>query len=94
MIHVLIRLTVEDVIKWKAGFEEAAELRKNASSMGVHAFKKTDSPNEVVILGKYADKEKVMQMFQSQELRDAMQKAGVKGPPDIIYLDEIAHLPA
>ena len=94
MTYVLLRLTVEDLAKWKVVFEEAASLRKNASSMGVHAFSKAGSPSEVVILGEYADKEKAMQMFQSQELRDTMQRAGVKGPPEITYLDEIVNLPA
>ncbi len=93
MTHVLVRLTVEDLVKWKHVFEEAAGLRKNFSSLGVRAFSKTDNPNEVVIIGEYADKEKAMQMFQSQELRETMQRAGVKGPPEIIYLDEVVQLP-
>jgi quinol monooxygenase YgiN len=93
MTHVLLRLNVEDLAKWKAVFEEVATIRKNASSVGVRAFSKSGSPNEVVILGEYSDKDKAMQMFQSQELRDAMQRAGVKGPPDITYLDEVVQLP-
>jgi quinol monooxygenase YgiN len=93
MTHVLLRLNVEDLAKWKVVFEEAANIRKNYGSMGVRAFSKAGSPNEVVILGEYADKDLAMQMFQSQELRDAMQRAGVKGPPDITYLDEVVQLP-
>jgi hypothetical protein len=60
MTYVLVRLTVEDLAKWKPVFEEASGLRKNASSIGVRAFSKADSPNEVVILGEYADKENAM----------------------------------
>ncbi len=93
MTFVLLRLMVEDLAKWKLVFEEAAALRKAAGSMGVRAFSKAGSPTEVVILGQYADKDKAMQMFQSQELRDAMQRAGVKGPPEITYLDEVVQLP-
>ena len=92
MIHVLVRLTVEDLAKWKPVFEEAAALRKGFGSMGVRAFSKTDSPNEVVILGEYADKEKAMQMFQSQEFRDATARAGVKGLPEVTFLDEVVKL--
>ncbi len=94
MIHVLVRFTVEDLAKWKPVFEEAASLRKNFGSMGVHAFSKADSPNEVVILGEYSDKEKAMQMFQSQEFREATARAGVKGPPEVTFLDEVVNLAA
>lgn len=94
MIHVLVRFTVEDLAKWKPVFEEAATLRKNFGSMGVRAFSKAGSPNEVVILGEYADKDKAMQMFQSQEFREATARAGVKGPPEVTFLDEVVNLPA
>ncbi len=94
MTYVLVRFTVEDLGKWKAVFEEAAGLRKNFGSMGVRGFSKADNPNEVVILGEYADKGKAMQLFQSQEFREATQRAGVKGPPDVTFLDEVVNLPA
>ena len=94
MTYVLVRFTVEDLAKWKPVFEEAAALRKNFSSMGVRAFSKADNPNEVTILGEYADKAKAMQMLQSQEFREATQRAGVKGPPEVSFLDEVVNLPA
>ncbi len=94
MIHVLVRFTVEDLARWKTVFEEAGTLRKNFGSLGVRAFSKVDSPNEVVILGEYSDKAKAMQMFQSQDFRDATARAGVKGPPEVTFLDEVVNLPA
>ena len=94
MIHVLVRFTVEDLAKWKSVFEEAADLRRNFGSMGVRVFSKADSPNEVVVLGDYGDKEKAMQMFQSQEFREATQRGGVKGPPEVTFLNEVVKLPA
>ena len=94
MTYVLVRFTVENLARWKPVFEEASTLRKNFGSMGVRAFSKADSPNEVVILGEYADKEKAMQMFQSQEFREATARAGVKGPPEVTLLDEVVNLPA
>jgi quinol monooxygenase YgiN len=94
MVHVLVRAAVEDLQKWKSIFEENAPIRKNAGSQGVHVFSKVDNPNEVVILGEYADKEKAMQMFQSQEFREAAARAGVKGPPEVTFLNEVVSLPA
>lgn len=51
MTYVMIRVTVEDLGKWKLGFEQAGSLRKNYGSKGVQAFSKADSPKEVMILG-------------------------------------------
>jgi len=93
MTYVLVRFTVEDLAKWKPVFEEAAALRKSFGSMGVHAFSKADSPNEITILGKYEDRGKAQQMFQSQEFREATQRGGVKGPPEVSFMDEVVNLP-
>ena len=92
MTHVLVRFTVEDLAKWKPVFEEAAALRKSFGSMGVHAFSKADSPNEVVILAQYEDRERARQLFQSQEFRDAAKRGGVISPPDLTFLDEVVNL--
>ena len=94
MTYVLVRFTVEDLAKWKLVFEEAAELRKNYGSKGVRAFSKADNPSEVVILGEYDDVEKARQLFQSQEFREATKRAGVMGPPDVTFLNEVVDLPA
>jgi uncharacterized protein (DUF1330 family) len=94
MTYVLVRLSVEDLARWKPVFEEAAELRKNFGSKGVRAFSKADNPNEVVILGEYEDVEKARQLFQSQEFREATKRAGVIGPPDVSFLNEVLTLPS
>ena len=94
MTYVLVRLTVEDLAKWKPVFEEAAALRRSFGSKGVRAFSMAANPNEVVILGEYEEEEKARQMFQSQEFRDATKRAGVTGMPDVTFLNEVVDLPA
>jgi quinol monooxygenase YgiN len=94
MIQVLVRFTVEDQAKWKPVFEQASELRKQFGSAGVRAFARADNPNELFIIGDYADKAKAMEMFQSQEFREATARAGVKGPPEVTFLNEVVNLAA
>lgn len=62
--------------------------------MGVRAFSKTDNPNEVVILGSSREEKAIQLLFQSQEFREATARAGVKVPPEVSYLDEVADLAA
>jgi len=94
MAFALVRLTVQDQAKWKPVFEEAAELRKKFGSKGVRAFAKADSPNEIVILGEYDSLDHARQLFQSQEFREATQRAGMVGAPDVTFLDKVVELAA
>ena len=82
MSHVLVRITVRDYAKWRSVFDQVSNLRK------------TDSPNEVTLLFEWPDLEKARQYFQSDALRQAMQRAGVQGRPDITYLDSAERLAA
>ena len=92
MPYALVRITFEDYGKWKAVFDEAATLRKVYGSQGVRVFRSVDKPDEAVILGEYEDLEKARQLFQSQELRATTQRAGVVGPPEVDFLDEVDRL--
>jgi uncharacterized protein (DUF1330 family) len=94
MAFALVRLTVQDQSKWKPVFEEAAELRKKFGSIGVRAFAKAGSPNEIVILGEYDSLDHARQLFQSQEFREATQKAGMVGAPEVTFLDKVIDLAA
>jgi heme-degrading monooxygenase HmoA len=94
MPYTLVRITVEDFAKWRAVFDEAATLRRAYGSRGVRVFRSVDKPNEVVLIGDYEDLEKARQLFQSQEFREATKRAGVSGPPEVSYLDEVDPAPA
>lgn len=94
MPYVLVRITFEDYTKWKAVFDDSATLRETYSSKGVRVFRSVDKSNEVVILGEYEDLERARQLFQSQEFREATKRAGVSGPPEVSFLDEVDRLPA
>jgi len=94
MTYTLVRITVEDFAKWKAVFDEAATLRKAYGSKGVRVFRSAEKPNEAVLLAEYEDADRARQMFQSQEFREATKRAGVVGPPEVSFLDEVDQLPA
>jgi uncharacterized protein (DUF1330 family) len=94
MAFALVRLSVQDQAKWKTVFSEAQELRKKHGSKGVRAYAKADNPNEIVILGEYESLDQARQLFQSQEFRDATQRAGMVGAPEVTFLEKVIELPA
>ncbi len=88
MPYVLIRHKVDDYTKWKPVFDEHAAARKAAGSRGGILYRNVDEPEETLILVEVDDLEKMRQFFQSEDLREAMQRGGVSDRPDVYFLDE------
>ena len=89
MPYVLARHRVEDYAKWKSGFDEHVSIRQAASSKEGYVFRNIDDPNEILVLLEYDDLEKFRQFMQSEELREAMQRAGVTDPGEAYELEEL-----
>ena len=87
-MYVLVRLKVEEYAKWKPVFDEVGAARKAASSKGGYVFRNIDDSNEVVVLLEFEDLGKTRQFVQSEELKQAMQRAGVIDKPGIYFLEE------
>ena len=87
MPYLLIRHKVEDYDRWKKAFDDHASIREAAGSKGGHIFRSADNPNEVVAIMEMEALDRARQFVGSDELRQAMQKAGVTGPPDILFLE-------
>jgi hypothetical protein len=56
-------------------------LRDKAGFTNVHIYRNADDAREVIIWGETSDVAKVREALAGQELRNAMQAAGVAGPP-------------
>ena len=88
MPYLFVTHTVEEYAKWKPVFDEHGAFRKANGSKGAHVFQSADNPNEVVLLFEWANLENARQFVQSPNLREAMERAGVTGPPDVHFLNE------
>jgi heme-degrading monooxygenase HmoA len=93
MAFALVSIKTGDFEKWKVGFEAASSLRKSYGSKGVRAFRNTEKPDEILVLGEYESLEKAKEMFASQEFREAVKNAGLSSPPTVAFLDQVGQLP-
>ena len=93
MAYVLFHTKVEDYAKWKPVFDEHGAARQAAGSKGGYLFQSADDPNELVIIFEWDNLEKARQFVQSDDLRQAMERSGVTGPPEIHFL-ELADRPS
>ena len=89
MVQLIIRHKVNDYAKWKPLFDEHGAKRKAAGSKGGRLFHSEKDPNEVVILFEWEDLGKAHKFTESEDLRQAMERAGVVGKPELYFLEEI-----
>jgi heme-degrading monooxygenase HmoA len=93
MTYVMVMHKVEDFEKWKSIYDEHGAMRKKLGSKGAFAFRNSEDPNEMIIISQWDDMESAKNFAESDSLKNAMQNAGVKGKPDVYFLDEIERTP-
>jgi hypothetical protein len=86
--YLLVRHQVQDYERWKPLFDEHGLTRKANGSMGGQLFRSADNPNEIVMLIEVEELDRARQFAQSDDLRQAMQQAGVTDQPDIYFLEQ------
>lgn len=89
MAYLLVRHTVEDYATWRSVFDDHEGLRKAGGSSGARIFQSGDNPNEIVTLLEWDQLENARRFAGSEDLRRAMKEAGVLGPPDALFLEEV-----
>jgi heme-degrading monooxygenase HmoA len=85
-MHMLIRHKVADFAKWKPVYDAHASAREKAGLKEIHLLRNLDNPNEVILLFSVEDIDKAKAFAASDDLRAAMQRAGVSDKPDVYFL--------
>jgi quinol monooxygenase YgiN len=89
MAYILVKQKVKDYTKWKTVFDENRSNRKQGGSEGGWVFQSSNDPNEIVVLLKWDNPENAKRFLESNELKKAMEQAGVVGKPNINVLDQV-----
>jgi quinol monooxygenase YgiN len=88
MIYIYVRQNVEDYATWREVFDQHAPTRQAGGATDeVYVMRNIDDPNEVTVILGWSDVAKAQAFTQSPDLKEAMQKAGVTGPPEIRFLE-------
>ncbi|MCX7088661.1 MAG: antibiotic biosynthesis monooxygenase [Methylococcales bacterium] len=88
MQHVLIIHEVEAYPVWKAVFDQAAAIRKEAGEISYQLLRYDSDANAIVHFSAWSSLDNARRFFESPVLVDIRIKAGVKAPT-FIYLQEI-----
>ncbi len=88
MQHVLIIHQVDAYPAWKAVFDQAADIRKNAGEISYQLLRYDNDANNIVHFSAWTSLDNARRFFESDELVEIRRQAGVKAP-EFIYLHEI-----
>lgn len=88
MSHVLIIHEVAAYPAWKAVFDKAAGLRKEAGEISYQLLRRDTDANHIVHFSRWTTLAGARRFFESPELVEIRRQAGVKAP-EFIYLTSI-----
>ena len=88
MPHVLIIHEVADYPAWKAVFDGAAAMRRDAGERSYQVLKYQHDANRIVHFSAWTSLDDARRFFESPALVRIRAEAGVKSP-EFIYLEEI-----
>ena len=89
MPYLLVRQKFENYKRWKPIFDEHGAARQENGGQGGTLYRNADDPDEAVTLFKWDNLENARRYAQSEDLRDALQRAGVTVQPDVYFLEEV-----
>jgi quinol monooxygenase YgiN len=89
MATILVQLKVKDFAEWKKVYDSAGDLRASKGALSDQIYRDASDPNSITIVHKWDSLATAKKYAQSPELKAAMEKAGVEGPPSIDFLNEV-----
>lgn len=88
MVYIHVQHTVKDYAVWREGFDKHASARQASGATDeAYIMRNVDDPNQITAVLGWSDLDQAKAFTQSASLKDAMQKAGVVGPPAIRFLE-------
>jgi hypothetical protein len=86
MIKIFMKFEVEDFAKWKKVFISNESIRIAAGSKKWNIFQDSDNPKLGGVISEWDSLEQAKRFLETSVLREAQQKSGVVGKPEIYVL--------
>ena len=88
MATAVVKMQVESYEKWKPVFDEAGELRRSHGVLSHRVLQGADNPNEIVVVSEWPSVDAARGFQSDPKLREAMQRAGVIGAPEVMWIGD------
>ncbi len=87
--YVIVNHDVNDYRKWRPVFDAHEEARLKSGLTNPRVFRNVERPEELVISLQASNLRLAREFFSSEDLKNAMQTAGVTSLPQITFLEEV-----
>lgn len=88
MAVLLIQHHVKDYAEWRKVFDSVLSLRKSSGELSAQVYRDVSDPNKLTMVNQWDSLANAQKFAQSPDLKAAMEKAGVDGPPVVSFLNE------
>lgn len=89
MASMFIRHRVADYARWKTVFDEHEAFRRENGHTGHSLHRDADDPHVIILAFRVTDLNRAKEFASSDNLRSAMERAGVQGPPEIWFAEDV-----
>jgi quinol monooxygenase YgiN len=93
MATMFARHKVNDYGNWKRIYDEFASVRKERGVTGASVHRDANDPDTIIITHQFKDLEAAKAFADSEDLKSAMADAGVAGPPEFWFGEDIERTP-
>ncbi|MDB4969469.1 MAG: cyclase [Myxococcales bacterium] len=90
MVILILKHEISDFERWKALFDAGADMRKQNGMSVQTVARVSGQPNMIVIISQVPSVEQAKAFLANPQLRAAMAEAGVKGAPEMTFLEPLA----
>ncbi len=88
MVRVYVRHQVADYSAWRKVYDDFKPTAASLGLTGEAVYQALDDANDVTVSNDFETREKAQAFVDSDELREAMGRAGVQGAPTIWFVAE------
>lgn len=87
--HMHAGFKVKDYDQWKKAYDSHIEQRKAAGEASFKVFRGVEDPNTVTVLSVQESADKVRAFMESEELKAAMEAAGIIKMGQMLIMEEM-----
>ena len=88
MATMIVKHRVANFEAWKTIFDEMKSIRAKHGWISTRVLRDATDPNLVTIINHARDLDGIKRYGASAELREAMARAGVQGPPELSFCED------
>ena len=88
---MFVKHKVGDYKIWKPVYDGLQPVRKQNGVTAASVHRDAKDPNTIIVMHQFKDINAATGFANSAELKSAMEKAGVNGPPEFWFSEDIEH---